>query len=396
MRLAYICTEKLPSPAVRGGAIQMMIDGVTPYLAKEYDFTIFSVTDRSLPDVETRNGVQYIRFPAENYELNIAKILAEKSFDIVHVFNRPLNIPLYKKASPSSQFVLGLHNDMLSEKKVSLEKGKEIVNSVERIITVSDYIKRTVLERFPEAESKIKVVYSGVNLLEYPTVWSPEGQKIRNEYRKKYKVEGKKVILFVGRLTKNKGPHLLIAAFQAIAKRHPNTVLVIAGGKWFSDDGINNYIRYLKKLAEPLGEQIIFTKFIPASEIANIFLMSDVFVCSSQWQEPLARVHYEAFAAGIPVITTNRGGNAEVVSHKETGYLIENYDQASEFAKGIHFYLMNPDTANRMTRNARELVESNFQFSHVANRITSVYSELSPKVKEDNLYRIFGLTPFRF
>lgn len=41
MKLAFICTEKLPAPAVRGGAIQMMIDGVTPYFSNRYDLTIF-------------------------------------------------------------------------------------------------------------------------------------------------------------------------------------------------------------------------------------------------------------------------------------------------------------------------------------------------------------------
>ncbi|MEK4198962.1 glycosyltransferase family 4 protein [Cytobacillus sp. FSL K6-0265] len=396
MRLALICTEKLPSPAIKGGAIQMMIDGVVPFLSKEYNLTIFSVTDPSLPDNEVRNEVQYIRLPPESYEMDIAKILTEKRFDIIHVFNRPLNIPLYKKASPSSKFVLGLHNDMLAEKKVSLENGKEIVNAVERIVTVSEYIKRTVVERFPEAESKTKVVYSGVDLLEYPPVWSEKGKQIREEYRQKYNIGEKKVILFVGRLTKNKGPHLLIAAFKAIAKRHPDTVLVIAGGKWFSDDGINNYVRNLKKLAEPLGDKVIFTNFIPASEISNIFLMSDIFCCSSQWQEPLARVHYEAFAAGIPIISTNRGGNAEIVSHKETGYLIEKYDQVSEFAKGMNFYLKNPDAVNKMTRNARELVEANFQFHHVASRLTNVYSDLMPKQNKDNFRNMFRLPLFRF
>lgn len=267
---------------------------------------------------------------------------------------------------------------------------------MERIVTVSEYIKRTVVERFPEAESKTKVVYSGVDLLEYPPVWSEKGKQIREEYRQKYNIGEKKVILFVGRLTKNKGPHLLIAAFKAIAKRHPDTVLVIAGGKWFSDDGINNYVRNLKKLAEPLGDKVIFTNFIPASEISNIFLMSDIFCCSSQWQEPLARVHYEAFAAGIPIISTNRGGNAEIVSHKETGYLIEKYDQVSEFAKGMNFYLKNPDAVNKMTRNARELVEANFQFHHVASRLTNVYSDLMPKQNKDNFRNMFRLPLFRF
>ncbi|QFT87901.1 Spore coat protein SA [Bacillus sp. THAF10] len=391
MKLAFICTEKLPSPAVRGGAIQMMIDGVVPFLSEKYQLTVFSVIDESLPNYEVRDNVEYIRVPQEDYEVHVAEQLRKIRFDMIHVFNRPINIPLYKEASPSSQFILGLHNDMLSEIKVPHDQGREIVSSVERIVTVSNYIKQTVLERFPEADSKLKVVYSGVNLDEYPPVWTKQGQKIRDEYRKKYKIENKKVILFVGRITKNKGTHFLITAFKAIAKRHPDAVLVIAGGKWFSDNGINHYIRYLRNLAEPLGDKVIFTNFIPANEISNIFLMSDIFVCPSQWQEPLARVHYEAFAAGIPVITTNRGGNAEVVSHQETGYVIDEYDQVREFAKGIHYSLNNNEASERWTKNARQLVESNFQFRHVADRLRNVYDELIPEQKELLLFdRMFG------
>lgn len=63
--------------------------------------------------------------------------------------------------------------------------------------------------------------------------------------------------------------------------------------------------------------------------------MADVFVCSSQWNEPLARVNYEAMAAGTPLITTNRGGNGEVVKHEVNGLVIENYDKPSSFAKAV-------------------------------------------------------------
>ncbi len=54
MKIAYICTEKLPSPAVKGGAIQMMIDGVSPYISQEHELTIFSISDPILPKQETK------------------------------------------------------------------------------------------------------------------------------------------------------------------------------------------------------------------------------------------------------------------------------------------------------------------------------------------------------
>lgn len=376
MKLAYICTESLPSPALRGGAIQMMIDGVTPFLKENYQITVYSVSDPDLPDYEIVDDIEYIRFPSAHYENGVATNLTMQQFEIIHVFNRPKNIPLYKAAAPNSKFVLGIHNEMFSERKISSYLGQKVIFSVDKIVTISNYIKQTIIERFPEATSKIKIVYSGVNLQEYPPIWTNRGKEIRNIYRKKYCLDGEKVIFFSGRLTKNKGTHLLIKAMRALVTNHPNVVLVISGGKWFSNNDVNQYVRYLYRLAKPLGNKIIFTKFIPAHKIANLFLMSDIFVCSSQWQEPLARVNYEAMAASLPVITTNRGGNSEVMIHLYNGYLLEEYNQISSYVKAINYYLNHPEMASWIARNGRAFVEANFQFHHVASRLETVYEEI--------------------
>lgn len=81
------------------------------------------------------------------------------------------------------------------------------------------------------------------------------------------------MILFVGRLCKNKGPDLLIQSMKKIIQTHKDTVLVIVGGKWFSDNRVNKYVKRLYRLARPIKEHVIFTKFIPADQIHNIFLM---------------------------------------------------------------------------------------------------------------------------
>ncbi len=86
MRLAFICTEKLPSPAVKGGAIQMMMDGVSPILARKHQLTIYSVTDESLPDQEKRNGIQYIRFPREQYVEEVARSLKRNMYMTLFMF----------------------------------------------------------------------------------------------------------------------------------------------------------------------------------------------------------------------------------------------------------------------------------------------------------------------
>ncbi|GAA0340662.1 glycosyltransferase family 4 protein [Bacillus carboniphilus] len=374
MRIAIICTEKLPSPAVKGGAIQMMIDGIAPYLNEEYELTIFSITDPTLPEMEVSNGITYRRFSRVGYRHSVADELRNNEFDLIHVCNRPKNVRLYKNASPSSHIILSVHNEMFSSSKLSDEEGTEVVEQVSAITTVSQFIKNTIVERFPKAEEKTHVVFSGVDINQYKPAWTPEGKIIRLETREKFGIpEHAKVILFIGRLSPSKGPHILINAMKDIVKKHPDSVLVIVGGKWFSDNGKNRYVRFLHEQAKELEPHILFTNYIPSDEIQKMFIMGDIFVCSSQWNEPLARVHYEAMAAGVPIVTTDRGGNAEVIRDEENGVLIRDYKNAEEFARIITEMLEYPGFGRWLARNGRICAEEQFDFSHVADRYRAIY-----------------------
>ncbi|WP_216828247.1 glycosyltransferase family 4 protein [Alkalihalobacterium elongatum] len=376
MKVALVCTENLPSPAIKGGAIQVLIDGIVPLLGEKYDITIFSVADHILPKQEIIDNIHYIRVPYKNYLREVKKYLSKSQFDIIQVYNRPKAILHYKEVAPNSKFILSLHNDVMREDKIPYELGKKVIDVCDRILTISHFIKEKVIKRFPEGEKKTTVAYSGVNLKDFSPVWSSHIQPIRQHYREKYGVKDQKVILFAGRLCKSKGPHLLIQAMKSILKRQPNAVLVIAGGKWFSDNSVNHYVHFLHQLAKPLKNKVIFTKFIPAQEIPKFFLMADLFVCSSQWEEPLARVHYEAMATGLPIITTNRGGNTEVISHLKNGYVIDDYNQPEAFADAIDYYLSNPTVASKLAVNGRLLVEEHFQYKHTVKRLETAYESV--------------------
>lgn len=375
MNIAYVCTEKLPSPAIKGGAIQVMIDGIAPFIARSHKLTIFSVADPLLPSEETVENIHYIRFPKMTYEADVARALATNRFDVVHVFNRPAPLASYQTAAPHSAFVLSLHNDMFSPLKITPTEAERALMACTRLTAVSEYIKRTVTGRYPVDPQKINVIYSGVDLDQYVPVWTEEGARIRQSLREEHGLVDKKVILFIGRLSKTKGPHVLIHSLPSLLTRHPEAVLVMTGGKWFSDNSRNEYIDWLHQLAAPLGDHVIFTNYIPHFHIPKLLLMADVFVCSSQWHEPLARVHYEAMAAGIPVVTTNRGGNAEIVRHGQTGIVIDDYTNKQAFAEAISYMLEQKEHAERMAKTARKLVETHFQFKHVASRLEAVYAE---------------------
>lgn len=374
MRLAFICPEMLPLPAIRGGGIEALIDGVTPIISKKHELTVFSITDPALPVRENRRGVEYIRFPGQNYWYWVAYYLRRHPpFDVIHVFNRPRRVYAFKQAVPRSRFVLSLHNEVFSPRMLSDVEGARCVKSVETIMTVSDYIGSTVSRRFPEALGKLKTLYSGVDLERYRPVWEA-GEK-RAALRKRLGLEGKKVILFVGRLKPKKGPHVLIDALKLLLPKHPDLVLVVVGSRWFSDNTVDDYVRKLYDLSKPVEDKIIFTNYVPQTDMPDYFVMGDFFVCPSQWQEPLARVHYEAMAAGTPIVTVDRGGNAEVIKHRFNGLVVKDYRNPAAFARALDTLLADPGLARMLARNGRSMAEQRFSFTRAAEELMQVYEK---------------------
>ncbi len=376
MKIALIGTEKLPVPAIRGGAIQIYLDAVAAIIAKKHDVTVISITDPELQDSETRNGVRYIRFKEDVYLPSIIQHLKEENYDVVHLCNRPAWINPLKEEITKTKFVLSVHNEMFDYDKMSDEEGHQCISSVSKIVTVSDFIGRTITDRFRDAKSKVKTVYSGVDLEKYQPAWTQAGKQARTRVRNELNIQNKKVALFVGRLSKVKGPHLLLQALPQIIEKHPDYMMVFIGSKWFGDDNLNNYVKHLYTLGAMFQDNVTFIKFVKPADIPNLYAMSDLFVCSSQWQEPLARVHYEAMAAGLPIITSNRGGNPEVIEEGKNGHVIRDFENPDAYAAMINSLLSDSSKLERMGKYGRRKVESEFGWDRVASNLLQVYEEI--------------------
>lgn len=371
MKIALICTEKLPVPPIAGGAVQLYIEGIVPYLSGIHDITVFSIQYPGLPDIEVKNNVKYVRVPGGSSKIyvNSLRTALDSSYDLIHVLNRPRYVLELMDCFPDVKFSLSLHNEMFHPEKLSDEEGIKCINRVEFINTVSKYISDTVANRFPIARNKLHVVYSGVNTNLYQPVWSYEGQQLKKKYKAMFGLQDYKVVLFVGRLSVKKGVDVLLKAMDIVMRSNPKTALVVIGSKWYGKNESDDYTASLKKMSEAITGRIVFTGFVPPAEIAKMYAMGDVFVCASQWNEPLARVHYEAMAAGLPIITTNRGGNAEVIRGYGNGIVLDDYSNPSSMAYHISELLKNEAACLRMGKIGRRLAEEKYSWKRVADDV---------------------------
>jgi spore coat protein SA len=372
MKIAMICTEKLPVPPIRGGAIQQYIDAILPYIKEKHDVTVFCVADPELSQME--NGdICYIKAAKTHDYISGVIDRLNDDYDLIHVFNRPLWVNLIAEKLPHAEISLSLHNEMMQPSKISKAESEKCIQRVKFITTVSRFIEAGVKKLYPEAAGKIHTVYSGVDVNRYQPVWSQEATLVRNQLKTRYGLDGKKVVLFIGRLSPKKGTHILIKAVNKILTNHPDTALVLVGSKWYGENQEDSYVRQVRQMADALGTKVVMTGFLTPNEVISHYYLGDVFVCASQWREPLARVHYEAMAAGIPIITTDRGGNAEVVKGKGNGIVISEYNQPQAFADAITYLLEQPDIAQEMGKIGRKLAEEKYSWKRVAMDLDDLF-----------------------
>lgn len=380
LRTLMICTEKLPVPPVRGGAIQTYIHAVAPRLARDHRVTVLGVADPELPDREIRDSVEYWRIPGgpfPQYLERVVRVLGKvgQRFDLIHLFNRPRLVMPVRKVLPETRLILSLHNEMFRPEKIGPEEAREAIGAVERIVTVSDFIGRGVEALYPEAKGKWRTIYSGVDLERFVPIWSPEARRIRQRLRAEHGLGRGPILLYVGRLSPKKGADILVRAMGAIARRYPEASLVLVGSKWYGEDRISDYVAYVRALAARAPLKVHTTGYVPADQVHEWFAAGDLFICASQWEEPLARVHYEAMAAGLPIITTARGGNPEVVRGQGNGLVVEDPGNPEAFARAILHLLSNHDVRARMSRRGRALAEAHFGWDRVASEIRSVWEQ---------------------
>ena len=238
--------------------------------------------------------------------------------------------------------ILHLHNDTLS---ADAKEAPIILNRYDKIITVSDYIKRQVDTIAPN--DKTTVVYNGIDIHRFA---SPKPRFTRKDF---HLDENDFVALYTGRIAEIKGVRELIQAFIRL-NGYPDIKLLIVGSGNFADNNEDSYTSEVKKLAEKIKSQVRFTGYIPYEEIPSIMPLADIGIVPSICEEAFSLSALESMAAGLPVIATCSGGLPEVINN-ECALLVDKDDHLVEsLSDAIVNLYNNPSARKLMSEKGRE------------------------------------------
>jgi len=184
---------------------------------------------------------------------------------------------------------------------------------------------------------------------------------------------GRPYILFVGRITRQKGvPHLL----RAVRDIDPGVQVVLCAGAPDTPE-IDREFRDLYQELSRVREHVHWIpQMLPRPEVIQLLTHAAAFVCPSVY-EPLGIVNLEAMACGTPVVASRVGGIPEVVDDGKTGLLVDvDDDFEAGLARALDSVIGDPEAARRMGEAGRERAVGEFGWDAVARRTVRLYEEI--------------------
>jgi glycosyltransferase involved in cell wall biosynthesis len=230
---------------------------------------------------------------------------------------------------------------------------KSLISSSRVVSAVAEGVKLDLERYYPVQSGKVVVFGNGVN-----ERFLEAGRSIS---RKKDGL----MILYVGRLDYQKGLLDLIESMSIVARKVPQARLVLVG----KGPLLPQVIKRVNEL--DLQEKVEIKGFESRDEVLADCLSASIFVLPSHY-EGLATVLLEAMACGDAVVATDVRGNSDVVVSGKTGLLVPKKEPIA-LANAIICLLENPDLRERLAKNARRLIEEEFTWEKVANRVLEAY-----------------------
>ena len=290
----------------------------------------------------------------------LSRLCKKENINILQAHSaHALSIGIFTKLFSPSLILIGVRRVDFSIGKSIFNKLKYNNGKVDKLICISDYIKKVLLkDGIPE--EKLVTVRSGVDINKFDDIKPPENFRNNLGIKKDEYLIGT-VAAFAG----HKDYPNLLKAFSILRKRNPNIKLCIVG------DG--SLKKQVYDLANELNifENIIFTGYV--NNVGNYLKSFDVFVLASK-KEGLGTSIIDALAIGCPVVTTRTGGIPELIENEENGILVDPKNP-NLLADALGDLLSNSEKRSRLSIAAKESAKK-YSIEQTVNQNISVYKSL--------------------
>ena len=217
------------------------------------------------------------------------------------------------------------------------KREKEGMEMADKVIAVSNYTKGIITEKYGIPEEKVEVAHNGVDLVEKP---------VGKEILTKLKRSGKKIVLFVGRLTLQKGPDYFLEAARKVVDCSDDIIFIVAG----SGDMERQVIHQAAELG--ISDRVLFPGFVRGEELHGLYKAADLFVMPSI-SEPFGLTPLESLINGTPVLLSNQSGVSEVVTHALKVDFWDTHEMANKILSALNYDCL----IDSLTQNGRKEVD---------------------------------------
>ncbi len=316
------------------------------------------------------------------YAWKVALDLRKQRCDVVHVYNYPQIANLIKYFNPGVRVILNMHGELLTQIKFS--NINERLRNIDLVISCSKFITNSNCTVFPQIANRFETVPMGLS----PDAFSgcfhnvhPDNPSARR-------------ILCVGRISPEKGVHVLLDAFELIVRKYPDASLTIVGPEWVAPrgdivdlclekevaDGLapfyeGSYLSQLKQRVSPeAAKRVTFAGLVAHSDVPSFYGNADIYVSPSLY-ESFGMSVIEAMAAGLPVVAARVKSFEDLISDGRTGLLVEAANP-SAIADAVIKLFENDSLRNSIASVAREMVCRLYSWETICITLMRMYREV--------------------
>ncbi len=247
---------------------------------------------------------------------------------------------------------LGVNHEVYEIEKAGME-------AADVVIAVSQLTKNIIVNNYGIPEGKVRVVYNGIDETTAPAT-STGLPRLRA-----LKASGYSLVLFLGRVTLQKGPDYFIRAAKRVIEQNPKVMFILSGS--------GDMDRSVMELSARLGiaDHIIFTGFMQGSERSEVYAAADLFVMPSV-SEPFGITPLEAMRLGTPVLISKQSGVSEIVKHA----LKADFWDVDEMANQILAVVSHPGLRRTLSEHGSSEAEK-ITWAEAAQKLDGIVNEFA-------------------